>query len=226
MKSEPLRVGGVSCAVYRTERPRVLLLQPVDRRELAALEREAEAVAQATGAAFALCGFCVEDWERELSPWTAPELYAGMPFGGGAGQTLAFVERELLPSLRDRYGPAPVLLGGYSLAGLFALWCGYETDIFAGVMAASPSVWFDGWTDYAAQRTMRARAVYLSLGDREEKARNPRLARVGDCIRRQKELLDASAVANTLVWEPGNHFQQPDMRTARGFAWLIMEQNG
>lgn len=226
MKSEPLRVGGVSCVVYRTERPRVLLLQPVDRRELAALEREAETVAQATGTAFALCDFCVEDWDRELSPWAAPEFYAGRPFGGGAGQTLAFVERELLPSLRARYGPAPVLLGGYSLAGLFALWCGYETDLFAGVMAASPSVWFDGWTDYAAQRTMKARTVYLSLGDREEKARDPRLARVGDCIRRQKALLDASAVANTLVWEPGSHFQQPDMRTARGFAWLIMEQDG
>lgn len=222
---ERAQMAGRPCALWRTERPaRYLLLWPVDGRELDAMEGRAERLWRMTGAPFLLCGFSVEDWDRELSPWEAPAIYGRTPFGGGAERTLAWVTSELLPALRDRYGPdagCRVLIGGYSLAGLFALWCGYETDLFAGVAAASPSVWFDGWLDFAARRTMGAQAVYLSLGDREEKARNPRLAQVGDCVRRQKELLDGSGVPGTLVWEQGSHFQDADTRTVRGFAWLI-----
>lgn len=40
-------------------------------------------------------------------------------------------------------------LGGYSLAGLFSLWAAYQTNLFAGIAAASPSVWFPGFLDYA-----------------------------------------------------------------------------
>ncbi len=47
------------------------------------------------------------------------------------------------------------------------------------------------------------------------------MARVGDCIRRQQEILTAAGIANTLVLEQGNHFKEPDLRTARAFAWVM-----
>ena len=58
-------------------------------------------------------------------------------------------------------------IGGYSLAGLFALWTAYQTDIFKGV-AASPSVWFPGFAEYMKKNEIKTDTVYLSLGDGEE----------------------------------------------------------
>ena len=124
----------------------------------------------------------------------------------------------------DPYGAAiRIFIGGYSLAGFFALWAAYQTDIFEGAAAASPSVWFPGWISYAAEHAVRARSVYLSLGDKEEKTRNPVMRTVGDCIRKQRELLEADPGCDRCILEmnPGNHFREPDIRTAKGFAWLL-----
>ena len=96
-------------------------------------------------------------------------------FGHGAADTLNFVTEELIPGLKERYGlpsEVRVILGGYSLAAFFALWSAYQTDRFAAVSAASPSVWFPGWIDYAQSHTVKTEHVYLSLGNKEEKTRN------------------------------------------------------
>ena len=73
---------------------------------------------------------------------------------------------------------------------------------------------------------IKAEKVYLSLGDKEEKTRNPVMRTVGDNIRKQYELLQADPVCGkcTLEMNPGNHFKEPDIRTAKGFAWLLNEQ--
>ena len=49
----------------------------------------------------------------------------------------------------------------------------YQTDAFAGVAAASPSIWFPDFLKYMKEHDIRTESVYLSLGDREEKTRNP-----------------------------------------------------
>ena len=59
------------------------------------------------------------------------------------------------------------------MAGLFSLWAAYQTDAFAGVAAASPSIWFPDFLQYMKEHDIRTESVYLSLGDREEKTRNP-----------------------------------------------------
>ena len=68
---------------------------------------------------------------------------------------------------------------------------------------------------------MKAGCVYLSLGDREEKTRNQVMAKAGDCIREARELLDRQGICCTLEWNEGNHFKDPDLRTARAFAWVM-----
>ena len=190
---------------------------------------------------FRLAAFKVDDWNADLSPWEAPPAFGNEPFGGKAAQTLDYIENEqeaLLPALEEMIGGqdaetaerqsgAPVIIGGYSLAGLFALWAGTRSERFRGIAAASPSVWFPGWIEYAEKHWQsdssknRPQWIYLSLGDKEERTRNQQMARVGDCIRRQHEILTAAGVANTLVWEQGNHFKEPDLRTARAFAWVM-----
>ena len=91
----------------------------------------------------------------------------------------------------------------------------------------SPSVWFPGWIEYAEDNSVKAEKVYLSLGDKEEKTRNPVMKMVGDNIRRQIELLegDPHCLDCVLEMNQGNHFKEPDLRTAKGFAWLLAEKN-
>lgn len=150
-----------------------------------------------------------------LSPWKAPAVFGNEGFGEGAAATLT----EILSLCRDntkRY-----YIGGYSLAGLFALWAAYQTDVFAGIAAASPSVWFPGFIEYMKTHSIRSRRIYLSLGDREEKTRNLVMAEVGKCIREAEEWLQQNGIQTTLEWNSGGHFRDSAFRTARAFAWII-----
>ena len=140
---------------------------------------------------------------------------------GEAEETLAYIEDVLLPWMRRAYGDMPCVLGGYSLGGLFALWAAYRTESFDGICAVSPSLWVRGWDAYAEGRVACADAVYLSLGDKEERARNVRMAAVGDCVRRQASRLTRQFAEGKTVfeWNRGGHFDDEPGRMARGLAW-------
>ncbi|MBR2790408.1 MAG: hypothetical protein IKD70_07310 [Eggerthellaceae bacterium] len=192
-----------------------VLIQPVDDHDLSFLDNEVAAIRHLTARDFRLLAVKVDSWNADLSPWEAPAVFGNESFGGGAEATL----EEVLELCAD---PAKLYcIGGYSLAGLFALWAAYRTDVFAGVAAASPSVWFPHFTAFMGANEPRCRAAYLSLGDREERTRNPVMTTVGDGIREAHTLLQARGVPCTLEWNPGNHFKDPDLRTAKGFAWLL-----
>ena len=176
MKRETLTVCGRDCIVCCGAQPKTILLQPTGAHEQNALDAQLALLEQRCGDGFLFAAFPVTDWNRELSPWDAPPVFGTEAFGHGATETLTFIERELLPMLLQQYDlpeDLPVILGGYSLAGLFSLWSAFQTDRFAAVAAASPSVWFPGWLDFARQGTILTKHVYLSLGDREEKNEKP-----------------------------------------------------
>ena len=192
-----------------------ILIQMVDDHDLSVIESEAEAIKEKAGDDFCLVALKVEDWNRDLSPWKAPAVFGNEDFGDGAQETLAKVLAETGDPAKTYY------IGGYSLAGLFALWTVYQTDRFRGAAAASPSMWFPGFVKYMGENPVRADKVYLSLGDREEKTRNQVMAAVGDCIRAGHETLRGQGVTCALEWNRGNHFKDPDLRTAAAFAWLL-----
>ena len=198
-----------------------LLVQMIDRQEPEEnIGWEISWIRKFTGGRnFALRTVKVNSWNEDLSPWKAPAVFGKEDFGEGAGQTLEFLLREVISEQEKK--EKTIFLGGYSLAGLFALWAGCRTDCFRGIAAASPSVWFSGFTDFLQANPMRADAVYLSLGDREEKTRNPVMAQVGNAIRNVHGILCSSGTACVLEWNKGNHFTEPDLRTAKAFAWLL-----
>lgn len=206
----------------------MILLQPVDGHDLEELDTEIAWITGHSTVSYCLVAVPIDRWFDELSPWPAPPVFGKTPFGKGASQTLDMLkeiadeeQRRLVPSGET---PLKVVIGGYSLAGLFALWTGYQADQpFDAVVAASPSVWFQGWLDNAAGHKPCSHAFYLSLGDREEHSRTPILTTIGTAIRRQQQLLDDSQVPNILEWNSGNHFQDNGQRTAKGFVWA-MEQ--
>ncbi len=223
----------------------ILLIQMTDDHDLEFIDREAAYIRELTGGkSFCLKAVRVEDWNRDLSPWPAPAVFGNEAFGDGAEETLRFVLEEVLPdavaglpgasgvpsdasaavsNAAAASAPAPkiIYLGGYSLAGLFALWAGYQTDRFDGIAAASPSIWFPSFIGYMKENPIHAESVYLSLGDREERTRNPVMAQVGNAIRAGYEILTNNGIVCILEWNKGNHFKQPDLRTAKAFAWLM-----
>lgn len=218
MKNE-ISIDGRLCFLYQDEAATHLLIQPIDEHDLELLDQEIEAIKKMSDKPFSLVAFMIKDWNQELTPWAAPAVFGKVPFGSGAEKTLEFITSRLLPEVQENI--PHLILGGYSLAGLFALWAGYQTDKFDGIVAASPSVWFPKWIEYATDNKPLAKSIYLSLGDKEEKAKNPVMAQVGNAIRRQNELLTGQMDNTILEWNPGNHFVDSEIRTAKGFAWVM-----
>ena len=218
MKNE-ISIDGRLCFLYQDEAATHLLIQPIDEHDLELLDQEIEAIKKMSDKPFSLVAFMIKDWNQELTPWAAPAVFGKVPFGSGAEKTLEFITSRLLPEVQENI--PHLILGGYSLAGLFALWSGYQTDKFDGIVAASPSVWFPKWIGYATDNKPLAKSIYLSLGDKEEKAKNPVMAQVGNAIRRQNELLTGQMDNTILEWNPGNHFVDSEKRTAKGFAWVM-----
>ena len=187
------------------------------------LEAEAEQIAERSGVPFVLATIELEDWIIDLMPWPDGNISRESEAGKHGQDTLEYVLESLIPELQKRYGPLPVMIGGYSLGGLFALWASAQSDRFKAVAAASPSVWIKDWIPFAKKHTPLADAVYLSLGIQEEYVKNQAIARVGDSLRAQYSLLQEQIGANncTLVWEQGGHFNDNEGRLARAFAWCI-----
>ena len=193
----------------------VVLIQPVDEHDLALIENERKIIAENTDEAFRLIAIEVDNWNFDLSPWQAPAVFGKEAFGDGADHTLANIKKLCSDNNKTYY------IGGYSLAGLFALWAAYQTDIFKSVAAASPSVWFPGFLDYMKEHEIQSSTVYLSLGDKEEKTRNQVMATVGKRIREAYRWLNERGITCSLVWNEGNHFKDADIRTAKAFAWVM-----
>lgn len=204
---------------YGNREAQMVLVQPVDDHDEELLERELEAIRKEYGEDVRLITFKITDWNRQLSPWEAPAVFGREGFGNGAADTLC----EILEYCSDR--TKTYYLGGYSLAGLFALWAAYRTDLFQGIAAASPSMWFPGFAEFMKENEIRTRRVYLSLGDREEKTSNPVMSTVGDRIREAHALLCGQGIDCTLEWNAGNHFVDSDKRTAKAFLWVMKEKS-
>lgn len=146
-------------------------------------------------------------------------MFGNEDFGDGAVRTLEQILTLCTDKSRTYY------IGGYSLAGLFSLWAAYQTDVFSGIAAASPSVWFPGFIEYMKEHEIKSETVYLSLGDREEKTRNSVMSQVGNCIRMGYGWLIEHGINCNLEWNQGNHFREPDIRIAKAFAWVMEENN-
>ena len=202
-------------STYGNPDANTVLIQMVDDHDLEGIESEVAEIRKLTDADFYLIAIKVQDWNSDLSPWTAPAVFGKEGFGAGAAGTLADVLKYTEDKSKTYY------IGGYSLAALFALWAAYQTDVFKGVAAASPSMWFSDFVAYMKDRHICTDSVYLSLGYREEKARNPVMATVGDRIREAYAVLKQQGVNTILEWNQGNHFMEADIRTAKAFAWIM-----
>ncbi len=209
---------------YEETDAHTLLIQMVDDHDLEVIENEISYIRELSGGqSFCLKAVKVSRWNKDLSPWEAPAVFGKEDFGGEADETMKYILENVVPTREEIQAQKieRIFIGGYSLAGLFALWAGYQTDRFTGIAAASPSIWFPHFTEYMQGNELHTDAVYLSLGDREERTRNPLMSQVGNEIRKAYNILTDSGKDCVLEWNKGNHFKETDLRTAKAFAWLM-----
>ena len=223
--AQTMQIGSRPCRIYGEAHAEYLLLQMTGEHELQSMDDEVAAIAQ-SNRKYLFAAIPAESWNDALSPWEAPAVWGKQGFGGKAGDTLRFLTEQVIPTLEQQFRlpkNVKIILGGYSLAGLFALWVSTQTDLFYGVAAASPSVWFPGWMEFEPQHPMQAQHVYLSLGDTDERTKNTVMAAVGDGIRALHSRLTARSTDCTLEWNSGGHFKDADLRTAKAFRWAMEE---
>ena len=227
MTAKQVQIGDRPCRIYGEAHAECLLLQMTGEHELQNMDSEVSAIAQSSAHSFLFAAVPIKSWNDELSPWEAPAVWGKESFGGNAAGTLHFLTEQVIPTLKQQFAlpeNVRIILGGYSLAGLFALWASTQTALFSGVAAASPSVWFPGWMEFEQQHPIQAQRVYLSLGDKEEHTKNTVMATVGDNIRTLHSRLAEHGADCTLEWNSGGHFKDTDLRTARAFRWAMEEQ--
>ncbi|MCR5302003.1 MAG: esterase [Lachnospiraceae bacterium] len=210
-------MGSDDILLFGDTKSTTVLIQPVDDHDLSMIENEVLHIKKMSGDDFCLIAVRTGSWNDELSPWEAPPVFGKKGFGGGAAKTFEHI-MTLTEDPSKKY-----IIGGYSLAGLFSLWAAYRTDVFYAVAAASPSVWFPLFSDFVKENKIKTKKVYLSLGDREEKTSNPVMSSVGSNIRDIYDHLKSTGTECILEWNSGNHFKDPDLRTAKAFAWAKCE---
>lgn len=125
------------------------------------------------------------DWENDLTPWIAEGLNKkSAPFKGHAAFFLKNFVKDHIKSLETELkvnNPERTLVG-LSLSGLFAVWAAHNTDAFRNIISISGSLWYDGFvawkkTHFVDPAVMR---MFISLGDKEKKVKEPRFAAVQD----------------------------------------------
>lgn len=167
------------------------------------------------------------NWEAELSPWAAGNLfkYSEM-FTGGADTYLQFLTHQVLPQAEaDLNGILWRGLAGYSLAGLFTVYALYKTDLFSRAASMSGSLWYPGFKDFALQNTLckTPQHLYLSLGDKEARARNQYLKTVQQCTEELAAHYRSLGINTCYELNPGGHYCNIISRSAAGIKWLLTQ---
>lgn len=165
------------------------------------------------------------NWDHDMSPWEIPPISKNdTPCTGGADEYLNLLENEIIP--RAENGLKSVSwrgIAGYSLAGLFAVYSLYKTDIFARAASMSGSLWFPDFKEFVFENKLKRRPDYLyfSLGDKECKTRNSFLQTVEDKTREIEKFYRESDIDTCFELNPGNHFQNAAERTAVGITRIL-----
>lgn len=185
-----------------------------------------EAARAANYPQFTLVAISDLDWNHDMVPWDSPSAFKNAePCTGGADDYLRLLTEEIIPTAEREIAGVPRWRGiaGYSLAGLFALYAIYQTDLFSRVGSMSGSLWFPGMKEYIFSHEPKRLPdyMYFSLGDKESKTRNPILRSVRQNTEEIQSFFQDKGIDTVFQLNPGNHYNHAVERTATGLCWLL-----
>lgn len=175
---------------------------------------------------FSLVAISKLRWDHDMAPWyMGPISKHDTPCTCGADDYLNLLLDEIMPEAESVLPGAPAWRGiaGYSLAGLFAVYALYKTDVFSRAASMSGSFWFEGFPEFVRSHEMKGRpnCLYFSLGDKESSTGNPILNVVQHNTEEIESFCHAKGITTTFVLNSGNHYQACNQRTASGIAWIL-----
>ena len=175
---------------------------------------------------FTLVAISDLDWNHDMAPWDSLPTFKNADLcTGGADEYLRLLAEEIIPAAEKELGSVPRWRGiaGYSLAGLFALYAIYQTELFARVGSMSGSLWFPGMKEYIFSHEPQHQpdCIYFSLGDKESKTKNPILRTVQENTEEICAYYQRKGIDTVFQLNPGNHFVQSVERTAAGIIWML-----
>ena len=178
---------------------------------------------------FTLVSVSSLDWNHDMSPWEIPPVFKNAdPCTGGADDYLRILIERIVPEAEKEIKGTVSWRGiaGYSLAGLFALYSLYRTDIFSRAASMSGSLWYPGITEYISSHTMKKTPDYLyfSLGSKEARTRNPYMKTVQENTEMIEKYYRENGISTAFQLNPGNHYKDAEKRTAAGIRWLADRQ--
>lgn len=127
------------------------------------------------------------NWEAELSPWAAGNLF--------------------------------------KYSEMFTVYALHKTDLFSRAASMSGSLWYPGFKDFALQNTLckAPQHLYLSLGDKEARARNQYLKTVQQCTEELAAHYRNLGINTCYELNPGGHYRNIISRSAAGIKWLLTQ---
>lgn len=221
---QALEIGSKNISIFLSTKPRTPIIY---LNTFSDEGRKVYEAAQATGCPpFTLVAISDLDWNHDMVPWDSPPAFKNAePCTGGADDYLRLLTGEIIPMAEKEITGAPSWRGivGYSLAGLFALYAIYRTDLFSRVGSMSGSLWFPGIKDYIFSHEPKRQPdhMYFSLGDKESKTRNSILRSVRQNTEEIQAFYQSRGIDTVFELNPGNHYNHAAERTAAGIVWLL-----
>ena len=168
------------------------------------------------------------DWENDMTPWYCPPVFKnGGPYAGKADEYLAWMREALIPETERRAGvKAPAggrCIAGYSLAGLFAVYSLLASDLFSRGASMSGSLWYPDLLSFVESHEFvrKPECVYFSVGDREKRSCIDIFRHVEENTEKIEQNFASRGVKTIFELNRGNHYQEPDIRTAKGLRWML-----
>lgn len=170
------------------------------------------------------------NWNNEMTPWYSEKINEkGEEFLGKADEYIQIMLNEIIPKVKnyiERDLEVKIkyyIISGYSLAGLFAIYASYKTNIFSKIVSASGSLWFPKFVDFVKENKISSNVekIYFSLGNKESKVKNQILANVEKNTKEIEEIYKKQGIKTIYVENEGNHFKDAPLRLAKGIKWIL-----
>lgn len=176
-------------------------------------------------------------WNDDLSPYYQEDVFKNKyssDFKGKGDIFLNKIVNDILPKVREylflkhNIKLSNIGIGGYSLAGLFALYSLYQIDIFSFALINSASLWFNNFIKYikANKISKNVSNIYISLGNKEHLTKNSTLSKIKDLtleVVNYLSSLDDPKIKICYKENEGNHFKNNDLRVADSIIYIVNE---
>ncbi len=170
------------------------------------------------------------DWNNEMTPWLAKKINKnGEDFLGKADEYMQILLKAIIPEIKKyieenlKVKIKNYTIAGYSLAGLFAIYASYKTNIFSRIVSASGSLWFPKFINFVKENKISSNVekIYFSLGNKESKVKNNVLQTVGENTKEIERIYKSQGLKTIYEENEGNHFKDATLRMAKGIKWIL-----